>query len=375
MLNNYTLERASVEQFASMKDEWTQLLDCYDDATLFSTWEWQYTWWNTWGRDLDGELYLILAKNKSGKLIGIAPMYKYKYRALKGLLNYYKVQFIGSSASLKGTVRSEYLDFIYVSDEPLVVQLLWDRIYSDTHWSKVLLPDIRTSSILFANILNKDAVAHCYVRAILKDVGVKIDTTDSLEKYKTLLGKNTRLASFNRRNRLEKSGEVLIVCGSKLRTKNSLDILNEFHEERWGKYCFDEQARFFHEKFASQEAIVEGVEFCEILLDAKPISIIYNIDYKGVRYNIQLGFTELVDKKISVGSLQLGYAIEDAFNTESVHCFDLLAGDGKNSFYKKRFHGKSYRLYTLEVIRSPLLGFIYRSYDMFRYMANMYGTR
>jgi len=375
MLDNYILECASVEQFESMKDEWTQLLEYYDDATLFNTWEWQYTWWDTWGCDLGGELYLVLAKNKSGELIGIAPMYKYKYCALKGMLNYYKIQFIGSSASLKGTVRSEYLDFICASDDPLVVQVLWDYIYSDTHWSKALLPDIRTNSILFANISNKDFMGRCYVRAILKDVGVKIDTTYSLDKYKKELGKNTRLASFNRRKRLEKLGEISIVCGSKLRKENPLSLLNAFHDERWGKHCFDDQAKLFHENITSLEAVVNGVKFCEILLNGNPVSIVYNIDYKGVRYNIQLGFTALDDKKISVGSLQLGYAIEDAFNTQGVNCFDLLAGDGKNSFYKKRFHGKSYRLYTLEVIRSPLLGFIYRGYDIFRYLTNICSSR
>jgi hypothetical protein len=366
MLDDIVIECATVEQFASMKDEWTQLLDRYDDATLFNTWEWQYTWWETWGNDLGGELYLILARNKSGVLMGVAPMYRYKYHALKGMLNYYKVQLIGSSASMEETVRSEYLDFIYVSNNPLVVQSLWAYIYSDANWSKVLLPDIRTSSVLFANLTNKYFMDRCYVRATLKDVGVRVDTTCSFELYKKGLGKNTRLDSFNRRKRLENSGEVLILCGSKLRNKNCLSVLNAFHDERWGKYCFDKQAKLFHQKIVSLDAIVSGVEFCEILLDDEPVSIIYNIDYKGVRYNIQLGFTMLDDKKLSMGSLQLGYAIEDAFNTKGINYFDFLAGAGKNSFYKQRFKGNSYRLYTLEVIRSPVLRFIYRLYDMYK---------
>ena len=70
-MGDYVLERASEEQFESMKDVWTRLLEGYEHATLFNTWEWQYTWWNTWGKELGGELYLILAKNQYGELVGI----------------------------------------------------------------------------------------------------------------------------------------------------------------------------------------------------------------------------------------------------------------------------------------------------------------
>ncbi|HHJ34571.1 MAG TPA: GNAT family N-acetyltransferase [Gammaproteobacteria bacterium] len=368
MLDNYIVERSTEGQFSSMKDEWTHLLDRYDNATLFNTWEWQYAWWHTWAKELDGELYLILVRNKSGELVGLAPLYRYKYSVTKGLFKYNKIQLIGSSATMRETVRSEYLDFIYDSNSPEIVGLLLSHIFADGGWSKALFPDIRTNSILFAHLTNKALMKDLYVRATLKDVGVAVDTSGSFELYKKKLGKNIRLSCFNRRKRLEKSGEVSVVSERGSSKENSVNILNEFHLKRWGRPCFDEQAILFLKNLVSIETPVIIVKFSEILLDGKNVSIIYNIDYKGVRYNIQLGFAELEDKKVSMGNIQLGYAIEEAFDTQGINYFDFLAGYGKNSFYKKRFNGESYRLYTLEVIRSPILRFIYKVYDIYRYL-------
>lgn len=375
-MDDYVIEQATEEQFASMKDEWMGLLESYEDATLFNTWEWQYTWWKTWSKDLEGELYLILARDQYGELVGLAPLYRYKRTVLGGLFNYHKLQFIGSSVSVMPTVRSEYLDFIFASQYQSVVQSLLMYLLSSAHWSKALFSDIRTNSYLFASLTNENIMGKgYYVRATLKDVGVIINTTESFEGYKKSLGKNTRLAFYNRRKRLESVGTLQVLNNNQLSIKESLSILNQFHIERWGRHCFDEKALFFHQNLTTMDAFSGNVQFSTILLDGKPISIIYNIDYKGIRYNLQLGFTMLEDKKLSVGNLQLGYAIENAFSAVDIYFFDLLAGTGKKSFYKERLKGRSYRLYTLEIIRPPLMRLIYRSYDICRYLTNIIANR
>jgi hypothetical protein len=375
-MDDYVIEQATEEQFASMKDEWMGLLESYEDATLFNTWEWQYTWWKTWGKDLEGELYLILARNQYGELVGLAPLYRYKRAVLGGLFNYHKLQFIGSSMNLMPTVRSEYLNFIFASQYQSVVQSLLMYLLSSVHWSKALFSDIRTNSNLFASLTNEYIMGKSYyVRATSKDVGVIINTTESFEGYKKSLGKHTRLVFYNRKKRLENTGKLQIFNNSRLCTRESLRMLNQFHIERRGRHCFDEKALFFHQSLIAMDVFSDNVQFSTISLDDIIISIIYNIDYNGVRYNLQLGFTILEDKKLSMGNLQLGYAIEDAFSATDVYYFDLLAGMGKNSFYKERLKGKSYRLYTLEIIRSPLMRLIYRSYDICRYLTNIVTNR
>jgi hypothetical protein len=75
--------------------------------------------------------------------------------------------------------------------------------------------------------------------------------------------------------------------------------------------------------------------------------------------NLQAGFVENFDSKVALGSLHLGYAIEAAFNEGSVDFYDLLAGAGKNHFYKSHFQGDSVDFYTFQLVRSPLIGFLY----------------
>ncbi len=365
----YRITSATEEQFFSMRTEWTALLEKYDHATLFHTWEWHYAWWKVWSRDLVLELNLVIARDESGELLGMAPLYLYKQSLCYGLCTITKLQFIGDSSSIKATVRSEYLDFIVSSKHKYLTLELLSYIHDNGRWSKALFSDIRTESSLSKLVMNSPDFGNNYVRISLKDVGVRIETSLQFSEYLKLLGKNTRLACYNRRKRLKELGEVRIKKNSES-TGSSIDILNAFHIERWGRICFNEQAASFHRNVASFDTFIDNVDFTMVELNNKPISIIYNIDYKKTRYNIQLGFINMDKNRLSPGYLQLGYSIEDAFSTSEIDYFDLLAGYGKNSFYKERLCGETYLFHSLEVIRSPVLKLVYRSYDFYKYVRN-----
>jgi hypothetical protein len=76
--------------------------------------------------------------------------------------------------------------------------------------------------------------------------------------------------------------------------------------------------------------------------------------------NLQAGFIDDFDNKVSLGSLHLGFAAEAAFRDESVDFYDLLAGSGKTHFYKSHFHGEPIEFSTFQVVRNPVLGLLYR---------------
>jgi hypothetical protein len=88
-----------------------------------------------------------------------------------------------------------------------------------------------------------------------------------------------------------------------------------------------------------------------------------NLLVGGKIYNIQLGYVEDFDRKISLGTLHLGHAIERAFENPNIHSFDLLAGEGKNSDYKKRLADPESNLESTMVIRSPIVKIVYKLND------------
>jgi len=69
------LELTAYNQFSlfnDLKAEWNELLGRSTSNRIFSTWEWQSTWWQAYE---PGELWVITCRDESGKLIGIAPWF------------------------------------------------------------------------------------------------------------------------------------------------------------------------------------------------------------------------------------------------------------------------------------------------------------
>ena len=61
-----------VSVFHSLKNEWNPLLFRSTANRIFSTWEWNWHWWNEYS---PGELVIITIRDVSGQLLGIAPWF------------------------------------------------------------------------------------------------------------------------------------------------------------------------------------------------------------------------------------------------------------------------------------------------------------
>src|SRR5262245_62597392 len=67
-------ELTRLEQFEALRPEWDALLT-RAEASLFQTWEWQWSWWRHFGR---GRLCIMTAR-RGGELVGIAPLMLGRY--------------------------------------------------------------------------------------------------------------------------------------------------------------------------------------------------------------------------------------------------------------------------------------------------------
>lgn len=95
------------------------------------------------------------------------------------------------------------------------------------------------------------------------------------------------------------------------------------------------------------------------------MSVLYDIRMGSVQYNIQMGFKHDLSKRLSLGLIHLGYAIEEAAR-EGVLVYDCLAGRGMRNDYKRNLATRSRPLLTVHSVRGSVASIIYRLVDFRR---------
>ncbi len=345
--------------FKTLIDEWRQLSIESNANPLFLSWEWQYSWWNTWSETLSLELFLLTAYHDE-KLIGVAPLYIDNINIIKGL-PIRRLQFIGNAWRKANTVRTEYLEFISCNEySKEVCEAFLKFISLSDCWDEFLICDLVESSPTYAAIHNKNIIGNWHVFKRDSEAGVNIRTVGDFAHYVTTLGKNMRLKLFNRRKTIEEMGEVNVHTLNRSEVNQFFVHLNTLHQTRWGSDCFSGQSLDFHKSFIAHIEDDNCLELSLIVFEGNVVSALYNIKMGNKVFNLQAGFIEEFNKKISLGTLHLGYSIEQAFNDVKVNSFDLLAGEGKNSFYKERYKGEDVNFLTMQIVRKKRLKYLYK---------------
>ncbi|PAU81200.1 GNAT family N-acetyltransferase [Halovibrio salipaludis] len=355
--HHLTVQRLDEAAFAALENEWTALVERASADPLFMGWPWLYSWWETWGQRLGLELVLYAAY-EGERLVGIAPLFRHRYRSPVGItLN--RLHFLGNAWRIQPTVRTEYCGIIAEEgQESTVIEAVLAELIQ-LSWHELIISDQRLQDMLrWQEAFDRLGEANSAVPRSV-DSGVRVQVNGDFREWLANLGANTRLKAFNRRRYLEERGELSVFDMPTEDADAFLSKLNAFHQDRWGKPCFEDEALEFHrallKRFPSSRTHLSVMAF-----NGEPISALYDICAGHTRYNLQLGFNEHFDRKVAPGTLHLGYAIEESFRNDAVDTFDMLAGRGKKSFYKSHFRGEQVHFLTVQFVRHPLMRWIYR---------------
>jgi hypothetical protein len=346
--------------FLSSQDEWQKLLKNSNADHFFMSWQWMSQWWINWGSCKSDTLTVIVIY-KGEELVGIAPLYIYKSTYLKGLIPIKRLQFLGGRYTGSSGIRSEYLGTIARQGLEIEVNTIIVRaILNNRDWDEIVLSDLVKGDYFHQLITNSADNNKLRTRQLALDDCYSVNTEDSFTEYLGTLGKNSRLKLFNRRKALAEHGNVSLEYVDLREGDDIFQCINEFHLGRYGKPAFSELNIAILRKVI--DSLPESAHFkCSSLLkvDKKPVSAIVNVFLDGKIYNIQLGFMEGLDKRISLGTLHLGYTIEMAFESEEIRSFDLLAGEGKSSNYKSHLAQKHATLESIQILRKPIIRLMY----------------
>ena len=362
-MNGIKIELWDLVRFNNAQEEWSNLLERSSSDKLFMSWEWLHSWWEAFANSDDYTLQIIAAYNSDNTLVGLAPLFLIPAKSKK-IIKTQRLQFIGNCWRGAVTMRSELQDFIVdKSISTDVIKSLFTFINSLSNWNEFVFSDLDKRSETYQVLMGEKLLDNAYYRYAEDCESYSLSLDSSFEEYCKSLGKNTRLKFFNRRKLLDKEGCVKLV-----EDNNDIELcftlLNELHIQRWGKPIFEHDRLAFNIKVAELMKSKGQLNFSILMLDNTPISIQYNYVVAKHEYNIQAGFNENFHNKISLGYLHFGYAIESAFD-KGLQYYDFLAGEGKNTQYKKSLTNNSITIASIQVIRSPLAKILYRLYDAY----------
>ncbi|MCH2159028.1 MAG: GNAT family N-acetyltransferase [Oleiphilaceae bacterium] len=296
-------------------------------GSLFNSYTWLKTWWDIWGKQNSLELSIFIFLEDQ-KAIALLPLYKEAITQTSSN----NFQFLGNIYPTGTTILSEYTDILVKPSKIEQTHTSLLQLLRELDFNKITLAYANPDNLFLRIAATK---FNSITKTMLPD-GWVIETNQSFEKYKASLGKNTRLKLFNRRTKLEEKypNSLLSYATNTNDICEYLDLLNIFHAQRWGNHCFNEHSLAFHVSIA-ETLLEQGLLKLSLLsVNDQPISVLYNLRFGQAEYNIQSGYLEKFDPKISLGTLHLGYAIESTFKQTGISCLDMLMGQGKNADYK-----------------------------------------
>ncbi len=335
---------------------WSSLMRGVDP--LFMSLAWREHWWTLWGA-VAGEQVTLSCADREGPL-AIAPLYKDRVRLL-AFFSYVRLQLMGCSYGTLSTPRAEYNSFLLRDTATSnAFQALAERLEAIS-WQEMVLQDVIVGSAMDVELHAWCQRRRWGLREILRDQAYAVGTGAGFDRYLASLGSSTRLKLFNRRKLLATLGAVQINNLFPQRVDEFFDLLNGFHRTRWGCDCFGPESLSFHKRLI-QSLADQGadIDLSLLALDGKPLSVLYNVRCGDRVYNLQSGYLESFHPKISLGTLHLGYAIEAAFACPDALHFDMLAGRGKQTDYKRAIADEVVSLWSYKIVRSPFLRALYR---------------
>jgi hypothetical protein len=351
----------SVEEFHALQKEWDTLYDKCDRNSVFSSWDWAFTWWEVFNDQFDRELF-ILCLYQDEQLIGIAPLQICTPPAPKSLIQGKTLQFIGNGEAFDDSIVSEFQDFIVLPEfESEMIQTVSD--YLVEHSNKWNFAD-------FEFLLKDALILQCFskmdsgIDRYKMEYGVRfsIPKMESFEQYKEQMGSRWKKMLTKKGNKLARDGEVTTVATESFDSiKPALDQIAEMNCTRWRERtgaCIFDSNRFveFHEKIMARLIPKNRAVIKTLQLDGEAMASYYTFNDKGRIHYYQSGFYAEYGNRYSPLFLLVCNEIGESIKNNQK--FDFMFADDANSYKKDQYsceHEPMYRLrWSSQKFRLPL---------------------
>lgn len=326
----------SKDVFETLKSEWNVVLSQSRSNRIFSTWEWQSTWWNAYH---PGELWVLTVRNDAGQLVGIAPW------------------FIEDRAATGRTVRSvgcvdvtDYLEVIVNADvEAEVFELLTGYVTDhQSEFDTIDLCNIPEGSPILEHLPASLEQHGFFVQIKPQEVCPVIPLPDTFEAYVSGLSKKNRHELRRKMRRAAGLGDGMAwyIVGDEHDLSAELDAfikLMAMASQEKAEFLEDEQNITFFKEMTPKMAEAGWLQLAFLTINDDYAAAYMDFDYNNHILVYNSGLDLSVGGNYSAGIVLLGHLIRDAIERGHT-AFDFLRG---NEEYKYRMGGQDTQIYML----------------------------
>ncbi len=319
----------NLDELATLRPAWDELLLQYAPATTFSTWEWLSCWWACFGQHRD---LLTLALFDSGSLVGLAPLSISKERV--GMLSLRVLRLMGDGSS-----DSDNLDlpvrpgFERAFAEAILRYLRQERLQWDVGLFDTLPPDSAVAGCLTELLRSSPWILFEY-----SSKSSAVPLPEDWDSYTQMLSSEDRSNLTRYRRRLQRRCATRIYrCTAADELPACLEALFRLHQGRWqnagqpGSFASPER-REFYAQLSRRLLARDWLELWVLELDGEIAAVQFAFRYRDRVFQLQEGYDH---KRTSdrPGYVLRGEVLKHLIS-EKVRSYDFLGGDDP---YKARW--------------------------------------
>ncbi len=354
----------TIEGFQSLKNDWDILYDNCERSSVFSSWDWVFTWWEVFKDQFKRELF-ILALYQENELVGLAPFQICTPPPPKSLIQGKTLYFIGNGEAFDDSIVSEFQDFIVLPEhESEMIQLVSTYLINhNDKWNFADFEFVLKDALILQCFAKSSKNTHKIDRCKLEEgVRFSIPKVDSFEQYQETMGKRWSKMFIKKGGKLLRSGDVTTVTTESLDSINpALEKLAEMNCNRWEERtenCIFDSNRFvdFHQKVMTRLIPKKRAAIKTLYLNDEVLASYYIFTDKDQIHYYQSGFYRKYGNKFSPLFVLVCNEIGEAIKKNQL--FDFMFSDDENGYKKEQYsceHEPMYRLrWSSQKYRLPL---------------------
>jgi hypothetical protein len=325
----YQIDRhTTLAQLDMLEKDWSELIDEIPEAPIFLTWYWIRTWWVYFSQDR--QLWLLTARDKQGRLLGIAPFMREEYK--KGWIKLGMMTFIGT-----GRVCPTHLNILArKSDKEGLYRAFLDYLLGQSdQWDILRIASVYPNSVEY-NLL---IAAGGHIRIGAQIISPYILLSGNWEAFLGTASKNLRhnIKSYNSKLNDDYPGSVNFTSITDPQKLNSaMERLGELirfrcHAKKLNTDWDDPTFTCFHNTIAHLAFNHGWLRLYMLTVENRLIALLYCFRFKDCIYAYNSGY-DIDWSRYSPGRLLIAYSIEEAL-LEGVRVIDMGRGDSEYKFY------------------------------------------
>ncbi len=334
-----TTTYTDVTVFDTLASEWDDLLQRSINAPFFMRYVYQRIWWEYLGND---DLVVIVIRDESGQLVGLAPLYGSTNAAGQRELS-----FVGC------VDISDYLDLMVDKNQVEAVhQALLDCLSNDNGpaWDKLYLCSLSHNSVTHTKLAEAARDRGWQVAVQQQDVCPVITLPSSWDEYLAGIDKKQRHEIRRKIRRIEREADTRwYVIDSEEGLAKAIDTFIQLHQKSTQDkedFWSDDLIRFF-DTVAFEIAKAGWLKLYLIQVNGVDAAAMLCFDYNNEFLLYNSGYDPEQFANLSPGNVLTSYTIQDAIRLGRSR-YDFLRGD---EVYKFRFGAEAEPVYDLSITR------------------------